>query len=286
MICLPSEKHQTPVNTSLILSKSQPATQAGASKYFSLTVNALLGAAFLVDLFMARIGGALDAATIVLAAAASIGALNRRLPMQNVLSVALITGIIGGAAHAVSANSGLAMPFGPIVFSPAAGAKIFNVVPWTVPLLWIIALFNSRGVARLILRPWRKVEDYGFRVTGLTMALAVAFDLALEPFARHVKHWWLWQPTKLAINWQGAAPLNFVGWAFVSFLILVLSGPLLIRKQPGTAGTTGFHPLAIWLGALLMFAIGSAGAGFWPAAAVDTAIAAITAYYSIRGARW
>ena len=125
--------------------------------------------------------------------------------LQNALPAALITALVGGIAHGLSANSNLSLPFGPIVFKPDAGAKIFGFVPWTIPLLWVIAIFNARGVARLILRPWRKVKNYGFRLVGLTTLLVVAFDIALEPFAWHVKHFWFWQRTKLSQS-LGKAP--------------------------------------------------------------------------------
>jgi uncharacterized membrane protein len=239
-----------------------------------------------VEFFAPRFSSALDAATIALAAIASVAALRRQLPLQNVMSAALIAAVIGGAAHGLSSSANLSIPFGPIVFKPSAGAKILDFVPWTVPLLWVVAIFNARGVARLILRPWRKVKNYGFWLIGLTAVLATAFDVALEPFAWYVKHFWFWQRTKMAINWEGATLLNFVGWLFVSLLIMMFAGPLFIRKQPGNPSAPEFHPLAVWLGALVLFAAGAAGAGLWWAAAVDMVIAAVTTVFAVRGAKW
>jgi hypothetical protein len=163
---------------------------------------------------------------------------------------------------------------------------LFNAVPWTIPLLWIAVVFTARGVGRLILRPWRKVKSYGYWLIGCTSVLVAAFDFALEPFAWHVKHLWLWQPTKLALNWHGASLLNFLGWGFAALLILMFITPSLIRKQPGSSSAPDYHPFALWLGALLIFAVGSAGAGLWWAVGADAAIAAITAALAIRGAIW
>lgn len=250
------------------------------------TLNALLGIAFIVEMLAPGFSSALDAATIALAAIASVAALNRQLPLQNILPAALITALIGGIAHGLSANPNLSIPFGPIVFNSACGAKIFNAIPWTVPLLWIIAIFNARGMARLILRPWRKVKNYGFWLIGFTAMLAVAFDVALEPFAWHVKHFWLWQPTKIAVTWFGASPLNFFGWLFISLLILAFATPSLIKKQPGNPSAPDFHPLAVWLGALLLFAAGAAGAGLWWSVGADAVIAVVTAVLAVRGAKW
>lgn len=259
---------------------------ASTSSVYFRSLNGLLGVAFIVELCAPGFSSDWDAATIALAALTSVAALRRRLPWQNVLPAALIAALIGGLAHGLSANPDWCLPLGPVVFNPAAGAKIFKAVPWTVPLLWVIAIFNARGVGRLMLRPWRKAKNYGVWLIGLTVGLTVTFDLGLEPYAWHVKHFWRWQPTKISLTWQGATPLNFLGWACVSLLILVFVTPLLIRKQPGKTGAPELHPLLLWLGAWLLFATGSAGAGLWWPAGVDAAMAAVTMYFAVRGAKW
>jgi putative membrane protein len=262
---------------------SQPAS---ASQKLFWVLNAVLGVAFAVEISVPGLSSVLDAIIVTLATLVSVGALHRQLPLQNVLPAALITAFIGGVAHGISSNPNLSMPLGPIVFNPSAGGKIFNFVPWTIPLLWVIAIFNARGVARLILRPWRKVKNYGYWLIGLTVVLAVAFDVALEPFAWHVKDYWFWQHTKIPFTWQGATLLNFVGWAGVSLLIMMFITPLLIRKQPGNPSKPDFHSFAIWLGALLLFATGSARSGLWWPVGVTAGIAVVTAVFAIRGAKW
>lgn len=259
---------------------------ASLPKYFRRALNLALAVVFVVAVAAPDFSPQLLPILIALAAAASIAALHRQLPLQNVLLAAAITALIGGAAHGLSANPNLSIPFGPLVFNPDLGAKIFNSVPWMVPLLWIVALFSARGVARLILRPWRKIKNYGWWLIGVTAVLAVAFDLALEPFATQVQHLWRWQPTKIAATWSGASPLNFLGWIFIALLILAFATPSLIKKQPGSPGAPDFHPLLVWLGALLLFALGAAGAGLWWPVAVDAAIAAVTVVLAVRGARW
>jgi uncharacterized membrane protein len=258
---------------------------AKVSKFF-WALNALLGVGFLIELAAPQQSSPLDAAVMVLAAVASVAALARQLPLQNVLPAALITGFIGGLAHGLSARQDVAMPFGPVVFNPAAGAKILDTVPWTMPFLWVVAIFNARGMARLILRPWRKVKNYGIWLIGLTTLLAVAFDVALEPFAWHVKTFWLWQHTKIPVTWEGATLLNFLGWACVSLLIMMVATPFTIPKQPVNPSKPDFHPLILWVGALLLFAIGSAEAGLWPAVAADVLIGGVTVTFAIRGVRW
>jgi len=257
------------------------------SKYLFWGINGLLGLAYLAEFIAPKLSEALAAVLLVLAAAASVTALNRQLPLQNVLGAALVCALLGGVAHGLSAIPDLALPFGPVLFSPDAGAMFFRFVPWTIPLLWVVAIFNARGTARLILRPWRKIKTYGFWLIGLTAVLAMAFDLALEPYASwQVKHYWHWQPTKIPFTWQGATPLNFVGWVCVTLLILTLATPLLIRKQPGQRSAADLHPFILWLGAVLLFASGSAAAGLWLPVGVDAAMAAVTVYFGVRGAKW
>jgi hypothetical protein len=80
--------------------------------------------------------------------------------------------------------------------------------------------------------------------------------------------------------------LNYVGWLCVALLIMMFITPSLIRKQPGNPSAPDYHPLILWLGALLLFAAGAGRAGLWGAAAVDVAIAAVTTAFAVRGAKW
>ena len=224
-----------------------------------------------------------DAFLLVLAVSASVAILARTLPLQSVLFATFITALIGGAAHGLSARTGL--PFGPLSFGEQSGPQLFNTVPWTVPFIWVVAIFNSRGVVRLLLRPWRKVKNYGILLLLLTVLLALAFDFALEAFAR-VKHLWLWQPTKISVTWFGASPLVFLGWAFVSGIILAVVMPYLIRKQPGSPSKPDFAPLILWLGAIALFGVNAALAQAWPAVAVDGIFAVVVAALCWRGAKW
>jgi uncharacterized membrane protein len=225
-----------------------------------------------------------EAVLILLATFSTIASLTRQLPLQNVLSAAFVIALIGGAAHAVGALTGI--PFGPFIFGDNAGPEIFKTLPWAMPLLWVVVVLNSRGVARLILRPWRKTKTYGFWVIGLTAVLAALFALALEPFAARVKHYWIWTPTKFPVAWYGAPLVDFLAWGLVTLLALTFVTPALINKQPRKKGSRNFHPLAVWLGGISLFAAASAQRELWPAVAMGTAIGVITAIFAVRGARW
>jgi hypothetical protein len=61
---------------------------------------------------------------------------------------------------------------------------------------------------------------------------------------------------------------------------------MLINKRPKGKSSPDYHPLGIWLGALLLFASAAALKGLWPAVAVDAGIGVVTAVFAIRGAWW
>jgi uncharacterized membrane protein len=225
-----------------------------------------------------------NAVLLVLAVVATMASLARHLPFQNVLFAATVIGLSGGAANWLGWETGI--PFGAVTPSSNLGPRLFHTVPWVMPAIWILAILNSRGVARLILRPWRKLHAYGFWLIGVTTALTVLFDLALEPFASQVNHYWFWEPTKSPLTWQGTPLVNFLGWLVVTLLILAFVTPMLINKHPLHRRPPDFHPLAVWLGGILLFGVGSAIAGLWSAVVLDGIIGIVVAIFAIRGARW
>jgi len=225
-----------------------------------------------------------EAGLLLLGTLSTIVSLARQLPAQNVVLASLIIAWGGCLAHVLGARSGI--PFGPFMFGTEAGWKLFGAVPWMMPFIWVAAVLNSRGVARLILRPWRKIRAYGFWLIGLTALLTTLFDCALEPFAMQARHYWIWAPGGYSLTPQGAPIANSVGWLLVTLLMLAFVTPLLINKQLSKRSTPDFHPLAVWLGGILLFSIGAAMKNLWAAAAVDGFILASTAITAIRGGRW
>lgn len=225
-----------------------------------------------------------EAILLLLATISTLAALARQLPAQNVLLAATISALIGGVAHIFGADSGI--PFGSFLFGAEAGLKLFNTLPWTMPLLWIVAVLNSRGVVRLILRPWRKMRTYGFWLIGLTALFTMLFDCALEPFAAHAKHYWIWTAGSVSLTPQGAPISNSVGWFIVTLLMLAFATPVLINKQLSKRSAPDFHPLAVWLGGILIFGVGAAMNGLWPAVAVDAVIGIIATVFAMRGGKW
>lgn len=224
-----------------------------------------------------------DGVLLVLAAATTLTSLSRQLPAQNVMLASGIIVFISGMAQTFGAVT--AIPFGPYVFLPSIGQKLFEPLPWSVPIIWLVAVLCARGVARLMLRPWRKTRSYGFWLIGITAGLVVLFDFGLEPFATHVKRLWLWNPTRAGLYWYRAPWVNFLGWAGTALLILAFATPSLINKKP-VKQPPNYHPLIVWLLVNGLFLTGAMTHHLWAATAVVAAHCIMVAIFALRGAAW
>jgi len=225
----------------------------------------------------------IEAAFLVAGVATSLLGLGRRLPLQNVLMAGMIIASVSTAIIAIGVASGV--PFGRINYSNRFGEKIFEAVPWAMPMLWVMLVVNGRGVARLVMRPWRKTNFYGFWVIGITCALVVFFDMIFEPFGIYVKDWWIWQTRGSSLAWYRAPWVNFMGWFMTALAVLIFSIPWLINKRP-VKQPTDYHPLAVWLLLNLGLAAVNAAHGLWMAAVTSAVLNFVATFYAMRGARW
>jgi uncharacterized membrane protein len=175
---------------------------------------------------------------------------------------AIVIAVLGSAVHVLGGLT--AVPFGPFVFTDRAGRMLFQPLPWTIPLVWLVVILNARGVALLVLRPWRQTRNYGFWLLGLAVGLVVLFDFGFEPFATQVMNYWSWKPTKLPYDWYGAPFVNFLGWALGALVILVFVTPALLNKHP-VKRPPDYHPLVVWLALLVVLASATAKHRLWAA---------------------
>ena len=224
-----------------------------------------------------------DGMLVILAGSTLVASLSRQLPSQNVMLAGIIIAFFSGAVETVGALTGV--PFGPFIYTDNIGPQLFYPLPWAIPVVWIIAILSSRGVARIMLRPWRKTRAYGYWLMSVTAALVVLLDLGLEPFATRVKRYWLWNPTKLGLDWYGAPLVNFLGWAVTVLLILAFVTPSLINKKP-VKQPADYYPLVVWLLLNVAFAAGAVVTGLWTAVIVISAGCLIATVFAVRGARW
>ena len=223
-----------------------------------------------------------EGALLGLATATTLIWLTRQLPGQNVLLASLVLLIPYCAVE--SLNSLLGIPFGPCVFGERIGRQLFNAVPWAVPVIWLVVLVNSRGVARLILSPWRQGRDYGWWLLGLSVSLTVLFDFGLQPFAVKVEHYWSWKPTKLPTDWYGAPWVNFLGRGVTALVLLAFATPALINKKP-VAPAPSYYPLVVWLSLNALVVTAAVTHHLWVAAALSGVGALATTVFAVRGGR-
>jgi uncharacterized membrane protein len=220
---------------------------------------------------------------IVLALAATLLRLARTLPWQNVIACGILIVVISGAFQTLGAKTGI--PFGPFFYTENMGRLLFRQVPWPMPLLWVVNLLNARGVARLILKPWRETASYGIWVIAVASLLATLFDAGLEPIASHANHWWVWTAAKTIPAWYGAPWVNFAGWAVVAFFILAIIGPWLIDKKSSGKPPMDSQPLALWFGLMLLLSVSNAVENLLAAAVFSFAAASLVAIAAWRNSR-
>jgi uncharacterized membrane protein len=221
-----------------------------------------------------------EALLLGLAAATTLLSLTRQLPGQNVLLVSLLILIAAGSAESLNALAGI--PFGPCVFGERIGRQLFYVVPWPVPLIWLVCLLNSRGVARLILSPRRQSRNYGWWLLVVAVLLTVLLDFGLQPFAAKVQHYWSWKPTKLPTDWYGAPWVNFLGRGVTTLVILVFVTPALLNKKP-VKPPPDYYPLAVWSSLNALFFTGAVMHHLWEAAVLVGLGALLTSALALRG---
>ena len=249
-----------------------------AQALLALTVGAAIAAGLLAH---ARpeagwpVGGLL-----VVATASTLVSLTRSLQVQNVCVTAAFILVLAAAVLFLDAKT--AIPFGPLIFTANCGEQIFDTLPLPPLLLWLVVILNCRGVARLILRPWRKLNTYGFRVIGLTCLLTVLFDLGLEPFATRGHHFWVWDTLGATSGWFAAPGVNFLGWAMTTLLILAFTTPWLINKMPSGKRPPDIHPLFLWLTLNLYLAASLATHQLWPATATVLGVSGLTSVLAWR----
>ncbi len=217
---------------------------------------------------------------LVLATATTLVSLTRQLPGQNVLLASLLILIAAGGVESLDAVTGL--PFGPCVFGESLGRKLFYILPWPVPFIWLVSLLNSRGVARLVLRPGREGRNYGWWVQAVTVLLVLLLDFGLQPWASRVEQLWSWKPTRLPTDWYGVPWVNFLGRAVTALLTLAFITPLLLNKKP-VSPPADYHPLGVWWSLMLLFITGAITRHLRWAAIFLGLAAVIVAALAIRG---
>ena len=222
---------------------------------------------------------------MVVAALTILAALARRLPLQNVVACGLALSLTMGMALALVASGlhdGAGLPPGAV--EPGTGSDTHNLgwQAWPAPLLWTAVLLASRQTAKVLLQPWRRQKQYGWWLLGTATGLAWLAVLVSGPFVDRVLWWWSWP--RGGVSWYGVPPAWLAGVLVLIALFLLLASAWLIPKRP-TGRAADFAPVWVWSGLVLWFALGDLRAGFWVAAGLGIAAAAMVTPLAWRAAR-
>ena len=158
--------------------------------------------------------------------------------MQNVIFASLLIGMVGGIVQALEMHGGV--PLGLYPHPQQNRNGLFHGLAWAAPALWVVVLLNARGVARLIMQRARRTTNYGLWVMGITIILAVMWELSFELFARTLNR------DSTYVPWYSIPSVRFLAWAATTFFILLLITPALISKSPNPT-VPGIQPLFVWL---------------------------------------
>ncbi|MCX8108007.1 MAG: hypothetical protein N3G20_04310, partial [Verrucomicrobiae bacterium] len=231
----------------------------------AVLVSFLLSTAWLVFRGPAGAWQWLDCAFVFLVALMSMCSMARRMPVQNVVSAALV--ILGISSVVIATFAYYASDetrkigfqnFEPFVLK----SNRSNLLPGRLPFLVLALALSSRETARLILRPWRRDKNYGLWLMVLGAGLVTATTLVIEPFANGVAGWWKWLPdSQTAESWHGTPWWAFLCWFLLSLTVYWFAGPWFVVKRPPLV-VPDLTPLGVWGLILAYFTIGNVWGNF------------------------
>ena len=205
----------------------------------------------------------------------------RRLPAQNVLSVVSLAALLGYLVELL--NHATQIPLGHRMFNDRVGPVLAGVA-WYQPWMWVALAISGRGVARLILRPWRKLQYYGLWVMGVAIGIALLTSIIYEPMGAH-EGWW-WRENLAGIwAWYGAPVASWLGWGMALLLIYGFTTPWFLNKKP-VKQPTDWHPLWVWVLLLGWMTVSNCLHHSWLAVGVGSVIGVTVTFFAIRGGRW
>ena len=210
----------------------------------------------------------------------SVG-LARRLPAQNIVAISFVGGGIAVAIEALNAASQI--PFGQRTFSERYGPVVFGVAGFQ-PFLWLTMAMACRGVARLAVRPWRKLQYYGIWVMAVATLLALALALVQEA-AGGAAGWWRRENRPGTWTWYECPWASMLGWVLTTLVVYAFTTPWFLNKKP-VKQPTDWHPLGVWTALMAWLTTLNLSQHHWAAAIVGGVATALGVGAAIRGGRW
>jgi len=217
----------------------------------------------------------------VLAAGTMAVGLSRRLPIQNVVSICCIG---GGIAVAIELLNGTTqIPFGQRTLSERFGPVTHGLGLYH-PFLWLAMAMACRGVARLAVRPWRKLQYYGIWVMAVATLLALALALSHEA-AGGGAGWWRRENRPGTWTWYECPWASMLGWVLTTLVLYAFTTPWFLNKQ-GIRQPTDWHPLVVWTGLMAWLLALNLAQQHWAAVVIGIGAAGLGVGAAVRGGRW
>jgi uncharacterized membrane protein len=165
----------------------------------------------------------------------SIGRLGRRISLQ-----AFVFGsLLSLSAELIGTSTGY--PFGGYSYTTLLGYRIFNLVPFPIPISWYFMLYCSLAMAgRLMKADDSTLGRWRWALAG--GAILTAWDVAMDPAMVVTAHW-VWAEPGF---FYGMPITNWIGWLFigtmVARLMLVFLPPTAIKAKVSSS----WFPLALY----------------------------------------
>ena len=170
--------------------------------------------------------------------------------LASALLISLLVIVLSYLVEAIGVNTGF--PFGGYHYTDILFLHLPGGVPLAVMFAWILIVFGSYAWAH------SETRDLTVRTALLGASLATLLDMAIEPTAAHVVHYWEWSPPG-SIGYYGVPFANFVAWFLVTFVLLLLAGRYLrksvLSSRSRTIHLAAFAPRFLFGTSLFMFGL-------------------------------
>lgn len=155
---------------------------------------------------------------------------------------AVIIIVLTGGIEIIGETTGF--PFGPYKYTDNLGGRLFGILPFTIPLAWMVVIVGARFLVLKIFPAWTR-----WKVSLGVGFLALLTDLNLEFIAWKIRAYWIWYP-----GWDLPLPTwpplqNYVSWFVIATLVCaILPEP---RRQP--SARAAWRPILVFLLINLLF---------------------------------
>jgi uncharacterized membrane protein len=146
---------------------------------------------------------------------------------QRALAVGLLIIVLSYLVEAVGVNTGF--PFGAYLYTDTLWPHLPGGVPLAVMFAWLLIVLGAYS--------WVRAIDSRLGRVLLGCILGTLLDLAIEPVAAHVVHYWQWVAPG-PLNYYGVPLANFFAWLIVIFLLLLLVESIFPRDNKASSYVT------------------------------------------------